>query len=85
MVVALKYRRWAMRLSQVDLAAILGVSVSTLAAWEQGRRTPTLEHVEMWARALKLELGLTDPPGADSFEPAYIPYRVRKTLTELAA
>lgn len=34
-------------LAQKDLAIKLDVSVSTLQSWEQGRRTPTPEHIEM--------------------------------------
>jgi putative transcriptional regulator len=33
-------RRWT-RLSQAEFAAVLGVALSTLRNWEQGRREPT--------------------------------------------
>src|SRR5579859_4374664 len=38
-------RRHAARLTQEDLAALVGVSKQTVGFWEQGRRYPTLTHV----------------------------------------
>jgi putative transcriptional regulator len=37
----IKFLRTQTRLSQPDFAALLGVEVSTLRNWEQGRREPT--------------------------------------------
>lgn len=81
-VVALRYRRWVLRLSQEDLARALLVSVATLSSWEQGRRTPTLDNAERWAKALGVSIGLAQP---ESIEQTSIRLRVRKTLTERAA
>ncbi len=38
-------RRYEARLTQEDLAALVGVSKQTVGFWEQGRRYPTLTHV----------------------------------------
>ena len=38
-------RRQEARLTQEDLAALVGVSKQTVGFWEQGRRYPTLTHV----------------------------------------
>jgi DNA-binding XRE family transcriptional regulator len=38
-------RRHEARLTQEDLAALVGVSKQTIGFWEQGRRYPTLTHV----------------------------------------
>ena len=38
-------RRHEARLTQEDLAALVGVSKQTVGFWEQGRRNPTLTHV----------------------------------------
>ncbi len=38
-------RRHEARLTQQDLAALVGVSKQTVGFWEQGRRYPTLTHV----------------------------------------
>lgn len=54
------YRRIAMGLTQPDMAKILNVTLSAVAAWEQGRRVGTLPHIEEWAAALGLSLTLVD-------------------------
>lgn len=51
------YREQA-SLSQGELGAKLGVTRQTIAAWEKGERTPSLEHLSKIARALNVPLDL---------------------------
>ena len=41
----LRERRYEARLTQEQLAKLVGVSKQTVGFWEQGRRYPTLTHV----------------------------------------
>src|SRR6266566_5563247 len=49
-------RRYEARLTQEDLAALVGVSKQTVGFWEQGRRYPTLTHVAKLQEVLYEEL-----------------------------
>ena len=49
-------RRYEARLTQEDLAALVGVSKQTVGFWEQGRRYPTLTHVAQVQEVLYAEV-----------------------------
>ncbi len=49
-------RRHEARLTQQDIAALVGVSQQTVGFWEQGRRSPTLTHVAKLQAVLYEEL-----------------------------
>ncbi len=49
-------RRYEARLTQEDLAELVGVSKQTVGFWEQGRRYPTLTHVAKLQEVLYEEL-----------------------------
>src|SRR5712691_4030978 len=49
-------RRYEARLTQEDLAELVGVSKQTVGFWEQGRRYPTLTHVAKVQEVLYEEL-----------------------------
>ncbi len=46
-------RRQALGLSRAELAHRVGVSVHTFAAWEQGRRRPSLAQRHQWVEAIE--------------------------------
>lgn len=50
----LKLNRLRKKLSQLDLAAKSGLSVSYISMLERGQRSPPLETIEVVARALDL-------------------------------
>ncbi|MEY9929896.1 transcriptional regulator with XRE-family HTH domain [Catenulispora sp. GP43] len=76
-----------------DLAAHLGVAVSTLNDWEAGRDAPTLLHLIRWARVFNLRLTICsadgDYPLTESVADAEQAWDVRqarrlfRTLTEI--
>ncbi len=49
----LKYARHKLRLSQAQLAVILGVSDAALSRWEHGNRNPRAEHLQQILRWLQ--------------------------------
>jgi len=49
---ALRSLRIGRRLTSITLANMLGVSQGTVVRWETGTRTPTIDSVELLARAL---------------------------------
>jgi len=56
-------------LSQVRLAAKLGVAVNTLFRWESQREFPTAARLELWCCALGLSLTLVERPGVEAGRP----------------
>jgi len=61
--VRLRELREATGLSQSDVAKLVGVTVSTVSRWEQGKNPPTLAHRRKLARVYRCtleELGLGD-------------------------
>lgn len=58
LVQKLKAARLSERLSQVELALILGIPRATLSHWEIGRRFPTVEHqqrISSWLEQVELK------------------------------
>lgn len=45
------------RLTQKEIGEILGVSQPTVADWEKGVRTPSIEQVELLAKTLRVSPG----------------------------
>ena len=63
MGVRLRELREAIGLSQSDIAKLVGVTVSTVSKWENGRGRPTQAHRRKLARVYRCtleELGLGD-------------------------
>lgn len=52
---AIVQRRVALGITQSELAARIGVSVSTIAAWEHGRRYPSHTTLQRLYEALDLD------------------------------
>jgi transcriptional regulator with XRE-family HTH domain len=48
--------RIAKGMSQDQLSELLGYSLGTLQAWEVGKMSPTLRHLNDWCQGLGLEL-----------------------------
>ncbi|MBW4818179.1 MULTISPECIES: helix-turn-helix transcriptional regulator [Rhodococcus] len=60
---ALKKRRESLGMSRPDLARFADVSVTAIADWEKGRRTPGIDTLVQVAKALKCEItDLVDVP-----------------------
>lgn len=53
--IAMQRQRRVVRLSQVELAAALGVTQSTVSRWENGETTPTVENQLAIARVLHID------------------------------
>ncbi len=54
-----KERRQTLRISQLDLAEMAGVSIATVKSIECGKANPSLQTMESIAEVLGLELTLT--------------------------
>ena len=52
-------------LTQVRVAALLGVTIGTFRAWEAARLSPTLPHLIRWCRIVGLRLAVVDLSGAE--------------------
>lgn len=59
-VVRLVRERMDCGISQMVLAHEIGVEVSTLCDWENGKHSPRLNHLMRWAKALDLKLILRE-------------------------
>ena len=57
-VVGLRDARRQQKITQEELAARSGYSVTSLSFWERGLRQPGLQSLTDWAATLGLELGL---------------------------
>lgn len=57
MALAIAYRRKKANLTQVELAAAVGVNQSSVCQWETGSTTPRVEMLPSIAKACKCEIG----------------------------
>lgn len=77
----LKEARVAVGLTQSEAASRIGVSVGSVARWEQGRATPSGRHLKAAAEIYEADFGLTaDPASARALEE-----RIRDLEEKLAA
>lgn len=64
----IRQRRAALRMSQAELARLVGVSRAAVGQWETHITAPTRRHIPEVARALQLELGALLPFALQSVE-----------------
>jgi transcriptional regulator with XRE-family HTH domain len=60
----LREARGAVGLTQREAAVRIGVSVGTVARWEQGRITPSGRHLKVASEVYEADFGLTAGPAS---------------------
>lgn len=81
LIAQLQARRLELGVSQHDVARAAGVHANTVSRWDTGAKTPSIDNLVAYARAVGLELELVDAAGRP--RPAARLERRRQLLTEV--